>query len=121
MIEVYDSLLRDRLYHLTTVADNLPSTVKYASLTMSERLRLNKLAADGLGAEMYNFITSLVDTRSGRAQDKLQQQFRECKVHPSDLRCAAHLADADGWPTIILSAGVIRATYNHQGVGARWI
>ena len=84
MIEVFDSLVQDRKSNLATVADLLPQTVVYSSMTMSERLKLNKLSADGLGADVYGFITSLVDTRSGRAQDKLQEQFRECKVHPSD-------------------------------------
>ena len=80
MLDVFDSLVRDRTSNLAKVADLLPQTGVYSSMTMSERLKLNKLAADGLGGDVYGFTTSLVDTRGGRAQDKLQEQFQECKI-----------------------------------------
>ena len=84
IMEVYDSMMDDRVAALSMVADNLPSVIKYSSLSMSDQLILNTLSSQGDGVGLYTFLLEQTDITSGRSQDKLRDKFVECVLHPSD-------------------------------------
>ena len=84
LIAAFDVLTMKRQTDLATIADNLPATIKYSSLTLQEQEEVNTLVTTGDGIGLYEKIRSLTDLAHPRVQDKLRQKFSTISIKPTD-------------------------------------
>ena len=69
---------------LRLLAAQLLTLIKWDSLLQHEQDLLNKLATDGQGDEIYDWILAAVDITKGKPQDKIRKAYESIKVAATD-------------------------------------
>ena len=82
--EFLDKVLSEKAALLRLLAAQLLPLVKWDSLMQHEQDLLNRLATDGHGDEVYDWIVAAVDITKGKPQDKIRKTYEAIKVAATD-------------------------------------
>ena len=79
-----DKVLGEKTAILRLLAGQLLTLIKWDTLMQHEQDLLNKMATDGLGDEIYDWIIAAVDITKGKPQDKIRKAYEAVKVAATD-------------------------------------